>query len=76
MARKWEYHVEKISTEDEPNQRQNESDVQYGRLAEELIWVCLRDLGTEGWELVSFLPAAPRINPFLFYAIFKRPIKE
>jgi hypothetical protein len=67
MAQEWEYKLEEISTEDEaepPN-----------RMAEELLWVTLRDAGKEGWELVAFLPSAPRMNPCCFWAVFKKPVE-
>ena len=63
---KWQYHIEKISTEDEPAHR----------IAEELLFTTLNDSGQDGWELVSCLPAAPNVNPHLYYAIFKRLIEK
>ena len=79
---KWEYRVITINTEYEtaadvvaagkpsPSKRRSE-----------IIERRLQEMGAMGWELISFLPAAPMAipvweestaNPWMYHAIFKR----
>ena len=80
---KWGYCVITINTEYEtlpdlvlaqkPNPSRNKSEIIEWRL---------QKMGDLGWELVSFLPAAPMASPvgegspenvWMYHAIFKRP---
>jgi hypothetical protein len=85
MAR-WEYRVITINTEYEtaadlvaalkPNPSKSRGEIIERRLEE---------MGNLGWELISFLPAAPRAspvgegsteNPWMYHAVFKRPAEN
>jgi hypothetical protein len=73
---KWEYFVETINTEYVPDKDDNIDNSPSG---DEIIGRCLNDLGGEGWEFVTFLPALPAHhfkgsgpNPYVVHAIFKR----
>jgi hypothetical protein len=74
----WLYDVEIINTEYEIKE---EGELDSSPKGLPIIHRFLNDRGEEGWELVAFAPATPDqyykgqpTNPFLFYAIFKRPV--
>ena len=73
----WEYLVETINSEYEIDK---EGNIESSPSSENIVQARLANLGDEGWELVTFLPAAPAKhfkgmpqNPWLFHAVFKRP---
>ena len=80
----WEYLVEKIDTEYVGDENANPVISSRGS---SVISRTLTDLGDEGWELVSFLPASPMEyctnyarngypKASTYYAVFKRPEDE
>ena len=77
----WEYHVELMNTE---YQRDRHGEIDTSHKMTEIIQPRLDALGRERWELVAFLPALPATsnvmelyqNPWVHYAVFKRPIPE
>ncbi|MGA1998938.1 MAG: DUF4177 domain-containing protein [Terriglobales bacterium] len=76
----WEYWVETINTE---YQRDNDGSIDDSPGGDEILRTCLNHLGSDGWELVAFLPALPAPhfkgspqNPYVFHAIFKRKTDE
>ncbi len=74
---KWEYHVITINTEYEIPWK---GEIEDSPPSNEVIQAHLNELGEDGWELVSFLPALPTAqswkktiaNPWMYHAIFKR----
>jgi hypothetical protein len=76
-ATEWEYKVETINTEYQLDENGDPAHIPDGW---EIINKCLNDFGSDGWELVTFLPALPADdfrgnykNPWVYHAIFKRP---
>jgi hypothetical protein len=77
----WEYRVITINTEYEIP---FEGDLTDSPESREIIETHLDELGRDGWELVSFLPAPAThvadsnrfTNRWIYHAIFKRLIRE
>ena len=75
----WEYLVETINTEYEID---NEGEIESSPTGDKIIQERLAERGSDGWELVAFIPAAPAKhfkgapeNPWVFHAVFKRAAK-
>ena len=74
---RWEYHVITINTEYEVPY---DGDLKESPYSKNIIQSHLNEMGKDGWELVSFLPApathaAAEVrfnNPWMYHAIFKR----
>ncbi len=78
---RWEYRVITINTEYEvPFGGKITDSPESGTIIDSH----LNEMGREGWELISFLPALPMsqnwkgtiANPWMYHAIFKRLGKE
>jgi Domain of unknown function (DUF4177) len=76
---KWEYCVITINTEYETAADVVASGKQTpSKHRSEIIERRLEEMGAMGWELISFLPAAPMhseestANPWMYHAVFKR----
>ena len=75
---KWDYRVITINTQYEIV---GDGKLENSRPSNEIIESCLEQMGADGWELVSFLPAMPTdskfrgeyANPWIYHAVFKRP---
>lgn len=79
---RWEYRVVTINTEYEVPSDGKITDSPESR---DIIEGHLSGMGQNGWELISFLPAMPLprkwkgddyANPWMYHAIFKRPVTE
>lgn len=78
---KWEYRVITMNTEYEVP---FEGDLKDSPSSREIIESHLDEVGQDGWELVSFLPAPAThvadehrfTNPWMYHAVFKRPAKD
>ncbi|WP_348268664.1 DUF4177 domain-containing protein [Edaphobacter paludis] len=79
---KWEYSVITINTEYEVP---FEGDLEDSPPSGEIIQSHLKEMGADGWELVSFLPALPMAqkwkgidsaNPWMYHAVFKRQTED
>ena len=76
---KWEYSVITMNTEYEVP---FEGDLKDSPESSAIIQSHLDEMGEQGWELVSFLPALPTAqnwkgtvaNPWMYHAIFKRSV--
>jgi hypothetical protein len=75
----WEYRVITINTEYEVPLEGHLKDSPESNV---IIQSHLNELGEDGWELISFLPALPMAqkwkgvdspNPWMYHAVFKRP---
>ena len=78
---RWEYRVITMNTEYEVP---FEGHLKDSPESCEIIESHLREMGEDGWELVTFLPALPMAqnwkgtmaNPWMYHAIFKRTSEE
>jgi hypothetical protein len=76
----WEYLVETINTEYEIDRNGViDNSPSSGQIIDHRLAKC----GTDSWELVSLIPAAPvkhfkgaPENPWIFHAIFKRALQS
>ncbi|HEU4983623.1 MAG TPA: DUF4177 domain-containing protein [Acidobacteriaceae bacterium] len=78
----WEYRVITFNTEYEVPGGGKITD---SAESKQIIQDHLNEMGRDGWELVSFLPALPTpqkwkgnefANPWMYHAVFKREIAE
>ena len=80
--RAWEYRVITMNTEYEVPWPQGK--IEDSPDSDQIIQAHLNELGEDGWELVSFLPAQPAAqnwrdapaNPWMYHAVFKRPMPD
>jgi hypothetical protein len=73
---KWEYRLITIVTEME---KHNEDSRETPNERDRRIEMSLSVMGSEGWELVALMPAAHiarTINPWMYHAVFKRPVED
>jgi hypothetical protein len=71
---KWEYRVLTIDIE---SQKHKDGRHETEKERDNRIENSLGEMGKDGWELVSFVPAVvivKSINPWLYHAVLKRPI--
>jgi hypothetical protein len=69
----WEYRLITITTEMEKDKEEHWETAQQRDLR---IENALGAMGSDGWELVSFLPVATitkAAHPWMYHAVFKRP---
>ncbi len=78
MTDGWEHLVETINTE---YQKDKDGNIDNSPSGDLILRTFLNEWGSEGWELVAFLPALPAPhfdrtpqNPYVFHALFKRRI--
>jgi hypothetical protein len=78
----WEYHIETVNLEYKLDEGGNIKNPPWS--GEHILSELLRDMGSEGWELASFIPAQPEAhsqlgtvkNPWVFHVVFKRPAEK
>lgn len=78
---KWEYSVITFNTAYEVPFGANITDSPESAA---IIELHLNEMGREGWEIVSFLPALPMArkwkgedaNPWMYHAVFKRQVED
>ncbi len=73
---RWEYRLITIVTEME---KRNEDPRETPKERDQRIENSLSDMGSEGWELVALMPAAHivrTVNPWMYHAVFKRPVED